>query len=175
MLFAKSTVLIALFALGKVVAAAGTSTPACLLTVVGSENPGNLKAICKTNGKEIQSSIKDECGDDAKDALNYYAGVCKDAGFEVDTSSSSTSSSSSSTSTSDSSSSTSGSSTSAGGASSTGGSDSSSGTGSNSESDSASATDSADEATPSNGASTDKQVSGAALAAVVFLGFAATL
>lgn len=35
MLFAKSTVLIALFALGKVVAAAGTSTPACLLTVVG--------------------------------------------------------------------------------------------------------------------------------------------
>lgn len=35
MLFAKSTVFVALFALGKVVAAAGTSTPACLLTVVG--------------------------------------------------------------------------------------------------------------------------------------------
>ncbi|BCS28997.1 putative GPI anchored cell wall protein [Aspergillus puulaauensis] len=178
MLFAKSTVLVALFALGKVVAAAGTSTPACLLTVVGPENPGNLKAICKTNGKEIQSSIKDECGDDAKDALKYYAGVCKEAGFEVDTSSSS-SSSSSSTSTSDSSSSTSGSSTSTGGASSTGGSDSSSGSGSgsgsDSDSDSASATDSADETTPTNGASTDKQVSGAALAAVVFLGFAATL
>ncbi|OJJ03733.1 hypothetical protein ASPVEDRAFT_43230 [Aspergillus versicolor CBS 583.65] len=175
MLFAKSTVLVTLFALGKVIAAAGTSTPACLLTVVGPENPGNLKAICKTNGKEIQSSIKDECGDDAKDALKYYAGVCKDAGFEVDTSSSSDSSSS--TSTSDSSSSTSGSSTSTGGTSSTGGSDSSSGSGSNSDSssDSASATDSADETTPTNGASTDKQVSGTALAAVVFLGFAATL
>ncbi|KAL3437715.1 hypothetical protein BDV09DRAFT_161828 [Aspergillus tetrazonus] len=174
MLFAKSTVFVALFALGKVVAAAGTSTPACLLTVVGPENPGDLKAICKTNGDEIQTSIRDVCGDDAKDALNYYAGVCKDAGYEVDiSSSSSTTSSQTSTKTSDTESSTSGSATSADGASSTSGSDTDSN--SNSGSASASTTDSADTATPTNGGSTDKQVSAAAFAAVVFLGFAATL
>ncbi|KAL4740353.1 hypothetical protein BDV11DRAFT_185671 [Aspergillus similis] len=172
MLLAKSTVLVALFALGKVVAAAGTSTPACLLTVVGPETPGDLKAICKTNGDEIQTSIRDVCGDDAKDALNYYASVCKDAGYEVDiSSSSSTNSSHTSTKTSDTESSTSGSATTTDGASSTSGSD----TDSNSGSASASTTDSADTATPTNGGSTDKQVSAAAFAAVVFLGFAATL
>ncbi|KAL4921189.1 hypothetical protein BDW62DRAFT_175110 [Aspergillus aurantiobrunneus] len=168
MLFAKSTALVALFALGKVVAAAGTGTPACLLNVVGPENPGNLKAICKTNGDEIQSSIRDVCGDEAQDALKFYGNVCKDGGFEVDTESSSTSTSSSSSSTS-----TSGSSTSTGGASSTGGSDSDSGSGSGSES--ASTTESAEEGAPTNGASSDKQVSATAFAAVVFLGFAATL
>ncbi|KAL4775453.1 hypothetical protein BDW60DRAFT_178035 [Aspergillus nidulans var. acristatus] len=174
MLFAKSTVLVALFALGKVVAAAGTTTPACLLTVVGPENPGDLKAICKTNGDEIQTSIRDVCGDDAKDALNYYAGVCKDAGYEVDiSSSSSTTSSQTSTKTSDTESSTSGSATSTDGASSTSGSGTDSD--SNSGSASASTTDGADTATPTNGGSTDKQVSAAAFAAVVFLGFAATL
>ncbi|KAL4819071.1 hypothetical protein BDW67DRAFT_155156 [Aspergillus spinulosporus] len=174
MLFAKSTVLVALFTLGKVVAAAGTSTPACLLTVVGPENPGNLKAICKTNGDEIQTSIRDVCGDDAKDALNYYASVCKDAGYEVDiSSSSSTTSSQTSTKTSDTESSTSGSATTTDGASSISSSDTDSD--SNSDSASASTTDSADTATPTNGGSTDKQVSAAAFAAVVFLGFAATL
>ncbi|KAL4755199.1 hypothetical protein BDW72DRAFT_164335 [Aspergillus terricola var. indicus] len=173
MLFTKSTVLVALFALGKVVAAAGTSTPACLLTVVGPENPGDLKAICKTNGDEIQTSIRDVCGDDAKDALNYYASVCKDAGYEVDISSSSTTSSQTSTKTLDTESSTSGSATTTDGASSTSGSDTNSD--SNSGSASASTTDSADTATPTNGGSTDKQVSAAAFAAVVFLGFAATL
>jgi hypothetical protein len=157
------------------------------------ENPGNLKAICKTNGDEIQTSIRDVCGDDAKDALNYYAGVCKDAGYEVGaysshtqytsrelietlidiSSSSTTTSSQTSTKTSDTESSTSGSATSTDGASSTSGSDSDSD--SNSGSASASTTDSADTATPTNGGSTDKQVSAAAFAAVVFLGFAATL
>lgn len=157
------------------------------------ENPGDLKAICKTNGDEIQTSIRDVCGDDAKDALNYYAGVCKDAGYEVGaysshtqytgraliemlidiSSSSSTTSSQTSTKTSDTESSTSGSATSADGASSTSGSDTDSD--SNSGSASASTTDSADTATPTNGGSTDKQVSAAAFAAVVFLGFAATL
>ncbi|KAL4763219.1 putative GPI anchored cell wall protein [Aspergillus foveolatus] len=174
MLFAKSTVFVTLFALSKVVAAAGTSTPACLLTVVGPENPGDLKAICKTNGDEIQTSIRDVCGDDAKDALNYYAGVCENTGYEVDiSSSSSTTSSQTSTKTPDTESSTSGSATSTDGASSTSGSDTDSD--SNSGSASASTTDSADTATPTNGGSTDKQVSAAAFAAVVFLGFAATL
>ncbi|KAL4937964.1 hypothetical protein BDV06DRAFT_65015 [Aspergillus oleicola] len=188
MLFAKSTALFALFALGKVVAAAGTGTPACLLTVVGPEDPSNLKALCKTNGKEIQTSIRDECGDDAKDALSYYSSVCKDAGFEVDTGSSTSTSSHSSTKTSDDSESTSthsGSATTSGGASSTAdadsdadsGSDSSSGSGSGSGSgsDSASASTSADGPTPTNGAFSDKQVSAAAFAAVIFVGFAATL
>ncbi|KAL6234225.1 hypothetical protein BDW75DRAFT_213061 [Aspergillus navahoensis] len=174
MLFAKSTVLIALFTLGKVVAAAGTSTPACLLAVVGPEKPGDLKGICKTNADEIQASIRDVCGDDAKDALSYYASVCKDAGYEVDiSSSSSTTSSHSSTKTSDTESSTSGSATTTNGVSSTSGSDTV--INSDSASASASTTDSADTATATNGASTDKQVSAAAFAAVVFLGFAATL
>ncbi|KAL4873129.1 hypothetical protein BDV12DRAFT_160426 [Aspergillus spectabilis] len=170
MLFAKSIFFVALFALGKVVAAAGTGTPACLLTVVGPETPGDLKALCKTNGDEIQSSIRDECGDDAKDALKYYASVCDDAGFEVDISSptsTSTSSSHSSTSTdsdSDSSTSTSGATT-TGGASST----------SEPDSENATTTDDAEDPVETNGASTDKQVSAAAFAAVVFLGFAATL
>ncbi|KAL5000683.1 hypothetical protein BDV10DRAFT_183157 [Aspergillus recurvatus] len=178
MLFAKSTVLVTLLALGKVVAAAGTSTPACLLTVVGPEKPGDLKGICKTNGDEIQASIQDVCGDDAKDALSYYASVCKDAGYEVDiSSSSSTTSSHSSAKTPDTESSTSGSATTTNGASSTSDSDSVSDSDSDSGSDSASAstTDSANAATPTNGASTDKQVSAAAFAAIVFLGFAATL
>ncbi|KAL4798824.1 hypothetical protein BDV19DRAFT_337767 [Aspergillus venezuelensis] len=189
MLFAKSTVLFALFALGKVVAAAGTGTPACLLTVVGPEDPSNLKGLCKTNAKEIQTSIRDECGDDAKDALSYYSSVCKDGGFEVDTSSSTSTSTHSSSKTSDGSESTSthsGSATTSGGASSTADansdsdsdSDSSSGSGSGSsgsDSDSASASTSTDGPTPTNGATSDKQVSAAAFAAVVFVGFAATL
>ncbi|KAL2812833.1 hypothetical protein BJX63DRAFT_395628 [Aspergillus granulosus] len=81
MLFAKSTFAVALFALSNVVAAA--STPACLLQVVGPETPGDLKGICKTNSDEIQSSIRDVCGDDAQEALNFYSDVCEEAGYEV--------------------------------------------------------------------------------------------
>jgi hypothetical protein len=47
------------------------------------ETPGDLKGLCKTNGDEIQSSIRDVCGDDAKEALNYYSDVCEEAGYEV--------------------------------------------------------------------------------------------
>ncbi|KAL4927225.1 putative GPI anchored cell wall protein [Aspergillus undulatus] len=185
MLFAKSTALFTLFVLGKVVAAAGTGTPACLLTVVGPETPGDLKALCKTNAKEIQSSIKDECGDEAKDALKYYSSVCEDAGFEVDTGSSTLTSTSSHSSTktsdsdSESTSTHSGSATTSSGASSTSDLDSDSGSesssGSGSDTESASTSESADDPTPTNGASSDKQVSAAAFAAVVFVGFAATL
>ncbi|KAL4978104.1 hypothetical protein BDW66DRAFT_25185 [Aspergillus desertorum] len=178
MLFAKSAVLVALFALGKVVAAAGTSTPACLLNVVGPKKPGDLKGICKTNGDEIQTSIQDVCGDDAKDALSYYASVCKDADYEVDISSSSstTSSHSSSTKTSDTESSVSGSASTTDGASATSnGASSTSGSDSDSGSASASTTDSADTATSTNGASTNKQVSAGAFAAFILLGFTTTL
>jgi hypothetical protein len=47
------------------------------------ETPGDFKGLCKTNGDEIQSSIRDVCGDDAKEALNYYSDVCEEAGYEV--------------------------------------------------------------------------------------------
>ncbi|KAL2867869.1 putative GPI anchored cell wall protein [Aspergillus lucknowensis] len=156
MLFAKSTLVVALFALSNVATA---STPACLLQVVGPENPGDLKGICKTNGDDIQSSLRDACGDDAQEALKFYSSVCKDAGFNVDistpTTSSSSSPSSSATSSSDSGTST----------------DNPSST----DSESASNTDSSEDPSETNGASSDKQVSAAAFAAVVFLGFAATL
>ncbi|KAL3481574.1 hypothetical protein BJX99DRAFT_218524 [Aspergillus californicus] len=172
MLFAKSTLFVALFALSKIVAATGTTTPACLLQVVGPEQPGDLKTNCKTNGDEIQSSIRDVCGDDAQAALKYYAGVCEDGGFKVDVSTSSTSTSTSGSSTSTSAStSDSESSTSSSSADST----STDSASSNSESAAASSTNSSDDPTETNGASSDKQVSAAAFAAIVFLGFAATL
>ncbi|KKK13909.1 hypothetical protein P175DRAFT_0561043 [Aspergillus ochraceoroseus IBT 24754] len=162
MFFTKSSLLVALFALSNLVVATGT--PSCLLSAVGAQSdPANLKAVCVTNGDAVQSRIHDLCGSDAQDALEYFQSTCSTGGYKIAIKSTSTSASSNSTSTTDS-----GSSTSTGFTTTT-----ASASSSTSASGIVSTTPTASQTHSS--ASSDKQVSAAAFAAVVFLGFAATL
>ncbi|OJJ87111.1 putative GPI anchored cell wall protein [Aspergillus glaucus CBS 516.65] len=165
MLFTKSAVVFSVLALCNVVVAA--QPPACLLSVVGDEpNPADLKTICVKNGDKMQKLISKKCDDDdKKDALSHFSDTCSSNGYKVDVSTSTTMSGSTTT----------GSQSTKTGfttATATSGSSSSFSSASSS-SDSASSSASAD-TTVSAGAS-DRHVSAAAFAAVVFVGFAATM
>ncbi|KAH8428806.1 putative GPI anchored cell wall protein [Aspergillus melleus] len=181
MLFAKSAFLLSLFALSNIAVAADSS--ACLLSALGSEkSPGDLKAVCVDR---VQKKIADACsGDDKEDALKQFADTCSSAGHKVVINSSSSSADSSTgtaTGTSTGSSKSTKTATTGTGfvtASATSTSGSSSGSGSGSSSNAESSPSSTSEETPlqtNSAGSSDKHVSAAAFAAVVFVGFAATL
>ncbi|KAE8413913.1 hypothetical protein BDV36DRAFT_299510 [Aspergillus pseudocaelatus] len=186
MFFAKSAFVLSFLALGNIAAAAGTKS--CLLEALSTEpSPGDLKAVCVD---KVQTRIESLCsGDDKQDALKQFADTCSSAGHKVVVNTS-TSSGASSTGTS-----TAGSKSSSSGfvtatATSTSGSDSSSSSptsGSDSSSDSGSGSGSGSGTNPSstsssgvplhtsNAGSSDRHIPAAAFAAVVFVGFAATL
>ncbi|KAB8216827.1 hypothetical protein BDV33DRAFT_178127 [Aspergillus novoparasiticus] len=179
MLFAKSALFLSFLALGNIAAAAGPK--ACLLEALGNEpSPGDLKAVCVD---KVQTKIESLCSDDDKqDALKQFADTCTAAGHKVVVNTS-TSSSASSTGTS-----TAGSKSSSSGfvtatATSTSGSGSSSSAGTTSGSDSGSGSGTNPSSTSSSGVplhtanagSSDRHIPAAAFAAVVFVGFAATL
>ncbi|KAE8351424.1 hypothetical protein BDV28DRAFT_137087 [Aspergillus coremiiformis] len=82
MLFAKSALVLSFLALGNIAAAA--STKACLLSAVGQEpHPGDLKAVCITDGEKVQSRIASLCGDDKQAALKQFADICSSAGHKT--------------------------------------------------------------------------------------------
>lgn len=178
----KSTIVFSVLALCNVVVAA--QPPACLLSVIGSQpNPADLKTICGKNAEKIQDSLSETCDDDKQDALKHFSNTCSSNGHKVDVSTTTGSTSTatttdSSTTTAQNSESTSTSSSGSGSGSSSNSSsgnssNSDSTSGSSSSSSSASSSPSASDAV-SAGAS-DRHVSAAAFAAVVFVGFAATL
>ncbi|KAA8649169.1 putative GPI anchored cell wall protein [Aspergillus tanneri] len=165
MLFAKSTFLLSLFALSNIAAAA--QSPACLISALGSEKtPGDLKAVCVDR---VQKKIADVCGDDKQEALKQFADTCSAAGHKVVIHSTSSADSTSTRTSGGSKSTKTGTNTGFLSASATSTSDSSSNSGSSpsSASDGTQHTNSA--------GSSDKHVSAAAFAAVVFVGFAAAL
>ncbi|KAB8239868.1 hypothetical protein ETB97_002320 [Aspergillus alliaceus] len=191
MLFAKSALVLSFLALGNIAAAA--STKACLLSALAQEpKPGDLKAVCVTNGEKVQSKIASLCGDDKEEALKQFADTCSSAGHKVVVNTS-TSSGAASTGTpsagSKSSSSgfitatptsTSGSHSGSGSSSSarvipTSGSGSGANSGSGSSASPSSSTSAAVPLHTANAGSSDKHIPAAAFAAVVFVGFAATL
>ncbi|KAJ5238576.1 hypothetical protein N7468_003195 [Penicillium chermesinum] len=174
MLF-KSTFALAFMALANLVTATTVQTPACLLTVMSKDtnDPSRITSICTTQTKDIQSAIKDTCGSQSEDALNFYVKTCKENGQKVvlasSTDSSATSTSSgfvtaTATSASKSSSSSSDSSSDPSSATATGNTSSSSSSGAASPS-----------ATSTNLGVADRKIPGTALAAAVFMGAAALL
>ncbi|KAF7589658.1 hypothetical protein BBP40_003992 [Aspergillus hancockii] len=196
MLFAKSAIVFSFLALGNIAAAA--STKACLLSAVGQQpNPADLKAVCVTNGEKVQSKIASLCGDDKQEALKQFADTCSSAGHKVVVTATSSGASSTGTSTTSSKSGSSGfvtatatstsgshsgsSSSSGPGPSSTAGSGSGSGSGSGAGSGLGSGVSPSSTSSNSvplhtaNAGSSDKHIPAAAFAAVVFVGFAATL
>lgn len=164
MFFSKSTFVLSFLALGNIVAAA--QTPACLLSVVGAEkNPADLKAVCVTNGDDVQKKIANTCGDSEQAALSWFADTCDAAGYKVDIKSSTTTSESATG-------------TSTKGSASNTGFVTATATGSSSSGENKSGTSSSSATSTSqtvSAGSSDRQVSAAAFAAVVFFGFAATL
>ncbi|RHZ54100.1 putative GPI anchored cell wall protein [Aspergillus thermomutatus] len=165
MFFSKSAFVLSFLALGNIVAAA--QPPACLLSVVGAEkNPADLKAVCITNGDDVQKNIADTCGDSEQAALKWFADTCDAAGYNVVIKSPTTSGSSATG-------------TSTKGSTSTNtGFITATATGSSSSGSSKSGTSSSSAASASqtvSAGSSDRQVSAAAFAAVVFFGFAASL
>ncbi|KAJ5483881.1 Period circadian protein [Penicillium diatomitis] len=175
----KSTFALACVALANLVSAG--QTPACLLSVVGhSQNPADMKTLCGSGSKDLVSKIGDKCGDNSEAALKFYASTCKAAGYTVSIDTSTASSSSGFiTATATASGSASGtagvvaSSTATG----TSGSGSTTGSGSSSSSSSsgASGTSSADPPVGTLNAAAGLKLQGSAVAAAVFVGFAALL
>ncbi|EAU34628.1 predicted protein [Aspergillus terreus NIH2624] len=167
MYFPKSAIVFSFLALTNIAAAA--STPACLLSAVGTtlSNPADFNEACVKNSDKLQKQIANTCSDDdLQDALNYYSKTCAQAGHKVDVNISSSSSSSPTG-------------TSSAGSKSTGFTTatavtSSKSTSSGSQTGSSSASAASSTQTPNSGSS-DRHVSAAAFAAVVFVGFAATL
>ncbi|KAL8733354.1 MAG: hypothetical protein Q9166_002178 [cf. Caloplaca sp. 2 TL-2023] len=108
-MFAKSTLLVALFAASAQLVAANVPA-ACLLEAVNTQpNPVDTAALCGKDSSKVQSEIKNACktSEHLKAAQQAYSDICNAAGKTVSTSadsSSSTSSSSDSSTTSDSSS-----------------------------------------------------------------------
>ncbi|GMG10923.1 unnamed protein product [Aspergillus oryzae] len=121
-------------------------------------SPGDLKAVCVD---KVQTKIESLCSDDDKqDALKQFADTCTAAGHKVVVNTSTSSSASSTgTSTAGSKSSSSGSSTS----------------GSDSVTNPSSTSSSGVPLHTANAGSSDRHIPAAAFAAVVFVGFAATL
>ncbi|GES62648.1 GPI anchored cell wall protein [Aspergillus terreus] len=168
MYFPKSAIVFSFLALTNI--AAATSTPACLLSAVGTtlSNPADFNEACVKNSDKLQKQIANTCSDDdLQDALNYYSKTCAQAGHKVDVNISSSSSSSSPTGTSSAGSKSTGFTTATAVTSSK-----STSSGSQTGSSSASAASSTQ---TTNSGSSDRHVSAAAFAAVVFVGFAATL
>ncbi|KAL5363666.1 hypothetical protein BJX96DRAFT_178270 [Aspergillus floccosus] len=165
MYFPKSAFVFSFLALTNIAAA---STPACLLSAVGTtlSNPADLNDACVKNSDKLQKQIANTCGDDdLQDALDYYSKTCAQAGHKVDVNISSSSSSPTGTS--------------SAGSKSTGfttatAATSSKSTSSGSQTGSSSASAASSTETTNSGSS-DRHVSAAAFAAVVFVGFAATL
>ncbi|KAE8371777.1 hypothetical protein BDV26DRAFT_117381 [Aspergillus bertholletiae] len=183
MLFAKSALVLSFLALGNIAAAAGPK--ACLLEALSKEpQPGDLKAVCVD---KVQTRIESLCtGDDKQDALKQFADTCSAAGHKVVVNTS-TSASASATGTSTASSKPGSSSgfvtatptgTSGAGSSSSAGVIPTSGSGSGSDSGSGSNPSATSSGVPlhtANAGSSDRHIPAAAFAAVVFVGFAATL
>ena len=150
-----------------------------------------MKAMCVTNTKRVQKEIADSCGDDKEDALKEYAETCADNDHKVGKFANPPSTSHHqrdprlthaeiASKSSDSASKTGGSHSSDSSASATGGSSSSDDSSSSKDSSSGSSTGSSASASASpsdsvSAGSSDRHVSAAAFAAVVFLGFAATM
>ncbi|BAE59410.1 putative GPI anchored cell wall protein [Aspergillus flavus] len=170
MLFAKSALFLSFLALGNIAAAAGPK--ACLLEALGTEpSPGDLKAVCVD---KVQTKIESLCSDDDKqDALKQFADTCTAAGHKVVVNTSTSSSASSTgTSTAGSKSSSSGFVTATATSTSSSGSSTS---GSDSVTNPSSTSSSGVPLHTANAGSSDRHIPAAAFAAVVFVGFAATL
>ncbi|PWY86244.1 putative GPI anchored cell wall protein [Aspergillus heteromorphus CBS 117.55] len=81
MLFAKSTLLATLVVLCNAVVASQTN--ACLLSAVGSQpNPADLQAICVTNVDKVKTKIADLCGDETQMAMVQFEDTCASAGYK---------------------------------------------------------------------------------------------
>lgn len=90
MLFSRSAVVFSLLALTRV--AVGALPPACLLDVVGGQpSPSDLNTICGSNASKIQSQISSTCKGNAQAALSAFSSTCSSAGHEIVTHSSTTS------------------------------------------------------------------------------------
>ncbi|KAJ5907880.1 Period circadian protein [Penicillium taxi] len=88
-MFFKSTLVLAMMALGNIAIAA--QTPGCLLGVIGNTaNPDDMPTIC--GSKDIQSSISKQCGEKS---VQYFANMCDAAGYKIEESSTTASSSTS--------------------------------------------------------------------------------
>ncbi|PYH95126.1 putative GPI anchored cell wall protein [Aspergillus ellipticus CBS 707.79] len=165
MLFAKSTLFAALVVLFNVVVA--TQSDACLLSAVGSQpNPADLQAICVANVDKMQTKIAELCGDQTPTVMEQFEDTCASAGYKAGVKHTSTAFSSIASST-------------PGPKSTKTGSVIVTPTGASSSSSiPASSSSPSHSAYPSqtvSSGSSDRQLSAAAFAAVVFVGFAATL
>lgn len=47
------------------------------------KNPADLKAVCVTNGDDVQKKIANTCGDSEQAALSWFADTCDAAGYKV--------------------------------------------------------------------------------------------
>lgn len=55
-----------------------------MLTVTSNTaNPDDMKAICVTNTKQVQSQISNKCGATAQSALQFYSNTCQEYGHKV--------------------------------------------------------------------------------------------
>lgn len=46
-------------------------------------NPDDMKAICVTNTKQVQSQVSNKCGATSQSALQFYANTCQEYGHTV--------------------------------------------------------------------------------------------
>lgn len=54
-----------------------------LTATSNTPNPDDMKAICVTNTKHVQSQISDKCGSTTQSALKFYANTCQEYGHKV--------------------------------------------------------------------------------------------
>ncbi|KAL8689925.1 MAG: hypothetical protein Q9224_004527 [Gallowayella concinna] len=98
-MFAKSTLLAALFAVSAQLVAANEIPPACMLAGVNTQpEPWNLNALCGKDSSKVQNEIRKACNTETTTnaALKAYKARCADADKTVSVSTSAGSSSSTS-------------------------------------------------------------------------------
>ncbi|KZF25722.1 hypothetical protein L228DRAFT_266177 [Xylona heveae TC161] len=91
-MFAKSSILFALFAASAQLAAA--TPPACLLAAIGHQpNPADLPTICGVKASDVESDLKSDCASGTYSAaLSAFSSVCQAHGLTVSATSSAASS-----------------------------------------------------------------------------------
>ncbi|KAI4242243.1 MAG: hypothetical protein L6R40_004114 [Gallowayella cf. fulva] len=98
-MFAKSTLLAALFAASAQLVAANEIPPACMIAGVNTQpEPWNLAALCGKDSSKVQNEIRKACNSESTTtaALKAYKDRCDEAGKSVSVSTSAGSSSSTS-------------------------------------------------------------------------------
>ncbi|KAA6410668.1 MAG: hypothetical protein FRX48_06091 [Lasallia pustulata] len=93
-MFAKATLLLALFAASAHLAVA--APPACLLAAVNTEpDPSNQTTVCGADASRVEAQIQNLCGNNTGAAMSAFSSACSEAGHTVPTASASKSGSSS--------------------------------------------------------------------------------